>query len=241
MVEYGLIVAFVAMVSLSVIGWVGAATGDRFEDVAVGLGAQGGGGVLTGSEAEQSDTAPGGGDSVQDDETDSTPTGPGSDTSGLPSDEGAIEDQGELADGDVDESEPPGDSPSPSPAVVAQTASYSSWETRKGGGGDGAWDASVTFYNAATTDQVLTLEVNAVDEKGKKTTTSVELTIAAGSEAVYESVGNEVSIRGNGKNFKGVVAVEVRLVSVTAATDSGEIQVQELDDPPVVIEAPETP
>lgn len=224
MVEYGLMVALVAVLAVPAISMVGHETEDTFNTVAESLAAGDGGG--SGDEA----SAPG-------DDGDSPAPG-GDDDAPAPGD-----DDDSPAPGDDDDSPAPGDdddSPAADPgseAVVSSTnSSFDKW-TKTKHGGEGAWRSVVEYQNDHKRHQYLTLEITRTDHKGKTTTSRVNgFEVPADGKATYELGDNNLKLH-KGKTT-GVVSVEVKVVSVTTADETGQSVTYPQDNNSTTVEAP---
>jgi Flp pilus assembly pilin Flp len=208
MVEYGLMVALIAVIAIPAIAMVGHRTEDTFNVVGESLAAGDGGNG--GNETP----APGGND-------DDSPAPGDDDDSPAPGD-----DDDSPAPGDDDDSPAPGDiddDPSVaepgSEAVVTSTDSSLFWWNNTKQGGNGAWKAAVHYQNDHNRHQYLTLEVTRTDNKGKTTTSSVNgFYVPANGNATYEVWDNNLKLH-KGKTT-GVLSVDVKVVSVTTADEN---------------------
>jgi len=270
MVEYGLLIAMIAIVSLVAVGGAGRATEEKFDVIAAGM--EGSSGSLSG-ENEESDESAAPADS--DDELGSAPGGsddeggtPGGsdddleeqgDEQGGPSDSddsdsGPVDDDsdnssggtGDDDGGDGGSAPDPEDEPADDPVVpgstVANPGSTSSfywWNTTKNGG-TGAWKSSVTYENDWIRHQYLTLEVTRVDEKGKRSTSTVkDFYVPAGGSTSYEAWDNELTV--NKDKLDGVVSVEVKVVSIRTSDEAWKTVSYPTDGPTTVVQAPTVP
>ena len=233
MVEYGLMVALVAVISVPAVSMVGHGTESTFNNIGESLAAGEGGGA-------GSESAPGGDDDSatpggKDDDS-ATPGGKDDDSPapGGKDDDSATpgDDDDSPAPGDKDDESPtpgddngspgPGGSDDPSPAdpgseaVVASTNSSFTWWNSSRHGGEGAWKASVDYQNDHNRHQYLTLEITRTDDKGKTTTTRVNgFYVPATGKATYELWDNNLKV--HHEKITGVVSVEVKVVSVTTS------------------------
>ena len=113
------------------------------------------------------------------------------------------------------------------------------WNTTKNGG-NGAWKSSVTYENDWFRHQYLTLEVTRVDEKGKRTTSTVkDFYVPAGGSTTFEAWDNELSV--NKGKFDGVVSVEVRVVSIRTSDEAWKTVSYPTDGPTATVQAPTVP
>jgi Flp pilus assembly pilin Flp len=234
MVEYGLMVALVAIIAVPAASMAGHKTEASFNTIAESLASEEVPGEEESTPGDDDDTpapgddddtpAPGDDDDTPgpgDDDDDDTPA-PGDDDDDTPAP--GDDDDDTPAPGDDDDDTPaPGDddddTPAPgSEAVVSSTdASFTWWNDTKHGG-EGAWRADVEFENDWTRHQYLTLEITRTDERGGTTTSTVNsFYVPANGKATYQLWDNGFEVK-NG-NGKGVVSVEVKVVSVTTADE----------------------
>ena len=236
MVEYGLMVALVAVIAVPAVSMVGHQTEGTFNGIGESLAAGGGEGAGDESPALEDDddspapggkdddsTAPGGKDDDSpapgDKDDDSPAPGDKDDDTPAPGDK----DDDTPAPGDKDDDTPaPGGSDDPSPAdpgseaVVASTDSSFFWWNSSKHGGKGAWKASVDYQNDHNRHQYLTLEITRTDHKGKTTTTRVNgFYVPANGKATYELWDNNLKV--HKEKTTGVVSVDVKVVSVTTS------------------------
>ena len=209
MVEYGLMVALVAIVAVPAASMAGHKTEASFNTIAESLAGE----EVPGEE----ESTPGDHDTPAPGDDDDTPAPGDDDDTPAPGD-----DDDTPAPGDDDDDTPaPGDDDTPAPgseAVVSSTdASFTWWNDNKHGG-EGAWRADVEFENDWTRHQYLTLEITRTDERGRTTTSTVNsFYVPANGKATYQLWDNGYEVK-NG-NSKGVVSVEVKVVSVTTADE----------------------
>ena len=208
MVEYGLMVALIAVIAVPGIAMVGHETGDTFNVVAESLAAGdgGNGGNETPAPGGDSDDSPAPGDD------DDSPAPGDDDDSPAPGDD----DDSPAPGGDEDDAPPvdPG-----SEAVVASSDSSFFWWNDSKQGGEGAWKATVQYGNDHNRHQYLTLEITRTDDKGNTTTSRVnEFYVPANGNATYELWDNDLKLH-NGRTT-GVLTVEVQVISVTTADEN---------------------
>jgi pilus assembly protein Flp/PilA len=257
MVEYGLLVALIAIVALSAISMTGNKTKDQFTVIAAGLDGQAPSGSAAITPDEPGDTAGGSsGGAVSDDEvapTDETgdvgsidePSG-----SGDPEDSGGIVEAGGSAGGES--SEPAGETtttttvleevviaPPGSVTQISATGSEFYWYNGNKNNGNGAWKASLTFSNEWIRHQYLSLEVTRVDQSGKTTTMTVnDFYVPAGGSATYENWDNALQFTKGNPN--GVVSVSVKVLSIrTSDIDWKTVSYPVTDGTPTSVTAPQ--
>lgn len=223
MVEYGLMVALVALIAFSAVQMLGHRTEASFTTAAQALdeGTAGGGDEsVSAGPSDGDDSSNGGSADTQ-----------GSPTTTTPSPAPTLSDDSDLGQqggGTTSTTLPPTTTttapatttttaPKPgSTATVANTSSSFYWWNATKQGGDGAWKASVTFSNDWVRHQYLTLEITQVDDKGKtKTITVNDFYVPANGSASFEQWDNSYSVTNN--NTKGIVSVSVKVVSVKTA------------------------
>ena len=234
MVEYGLMVALIALLAIPAIAMVGHETEDTFDNVAESL-AEGEGGEAgdqTPAPGDDDDApAPGDDDDAPAPGDDDDAPAPGDDDDApAPGDDDDApapgDDDDAPAPGDDDDAPAPGDDDDDSPAadpgseaVVATTDSAFFWWNNTKQGGYGAWKATVQYQNDHNRHQYLTLEIARTNDKGKTTTGRVNgFYVPASGTATYDLWDNNLQLH-NGK-ATGVVSVEVRVVSVTTADEN---------------------
>jgi pilus assembly protein Flp/PilA len=254
MVEYGLLVALIAIVALSAVSLTGNKTKDQFTVIAAGLDGQGGSPTVTPPAGDDIDGSSGG--TVADDEVTPAPDdetgGPGAvdeDTSGDPAGSGEIVEAGDPAGDDsgdpvVDETttttKPEEVVPTPPGSVtqVSATGSEFYWYNGNKNNGNGAWKAALTFSNGWIRHQYLTLEVTRVDQNGKTTTMTVnDFYVPAGGSATYENYDNALQFSKGDPN--GVVSVSVKVVAIrTSDIDWKTVSYPVTDGTPTTVNAP---
>ena len=207
MVEYGLIVGVISLMSLSAVTLMGDATGESFDKVTVAIENDSGGGSVESSSGGSGDQG-GGGDTGSATTTTTTPatttttpettttTAPETTTTTMANPEGTVQ-------------------------SGSTSSSLDSWDR-----GRGEWTASVEYSNDFSQDQYLTLVITETDDKGRTTTTTVTgFLVPAGSTATYDHAGNSLREQRNG--YKGVLEVQVEVVSATTANgDQGDVTYQ---------------
>ena len=263
LVEYALLVALVAVISVPAVSMAGHSTQDTFQTVGdtLAMADEGDSADQTeddqsedgashehddtqdqGSDADQDDSANGSGDSNSSDDSDSSGSSGGNDKScdnGNNGHNGNCDNQKNCNNQNVgnngqncdeDEESDVDDSPDASDVTVSESSSdFATWVKTKHGG-EGEWVATFEFNNETSVDRYLKLEVTLVDEKGKTKTTTVDgFLVPAGETAWYENTGNELEVK-NGK-AKGVVSVQVRIVSISSVDDAGQQITTEIEEP----------
>jgi Flp pilus assembly pilin Flp len=258
LVEYAMIVSFIAVVSLGTVGMVGtsvsgdiAAVGSALSDGADLGGDDDGQGQESddndnngngGNDDDNNGNQGNGGDNGDDDNNgvdDDFGDGDNGDGTGDDGDNGDGTGDGDTGDGtggdnggDDDEA----DDPSSSVDVVASAGSFYWWAPTPSGG-DGAWKASVTFQNDWIRQQYLTLEVTTTSSNGKTSTETVEFYVAAGSTGTYDAWNNNYSVRG--KSESGVVSVTVRVTSIRTYDESWQTETHSTTGPTVEVAVPD--
>jgi Flp pilus assembly pilin Flp len=236
MVEYGLLVSVLAVMALSAVTLVGDNTEDKFTTVAEALADD------DSSDPDQNDESagesddsngPGGADDSAgpggDDDDDSA--GPGGD------DDDELDQQGPGDDDDVEEEEEEATGP---PSNPLGTSSDFTWWNNTKHGGNGAWKASVTYGNETDRHQYLTLEVTSIDEKGRKTTTTVNgFYVAANGSADFSQWDN--ALKDHKGRVTGVVEVEVKVTKIATSDQDWQPFSYDVDDDPVSVLPPSLP
>jgi Flp pilus assembly pilin Flp len=243
MVEYGLMVALVALMAFSAVQMLGHRTEDSFTTAAEALDegtTAGGDGSVAAAPSSNDDTSSGGGsEDTQGSPTTTTPTTAPSDTFG---------EQG--GGGTTTTTLPPTTTttapaptttttqPTPTTAAVTGTASSFTWWNPDKHGGEGAWKASVSFNNDTNRHQYLTLQVVQVNDKGTTTTITVnDFYVPANGKSTFDQWDNAYSLT-NGKE-KGIVSVSVKVVSVrTSDANWQTLTYQTPNSTPTVVNVP---
>jgi Flp pilus assembly pilin Flp len=250
LVEYAMIVSFIAVVSLSTVGMVGtgisgdiAAVGSALSDGADLGGDDDGQGQESGDDAESGDNGNNGNAGNDNDNDGNQGNGGdnGNDDNGgvdddFGDDAGDTGDTGSGGDNGGDDAGEVEEDPSSSVDVVASAGSFYWWTPAKNGG-DGAWNASVTFQNDWIRDQYLTVEVTRTASNGDTTTETVEVYVAAGSTGTYDAWNNNYSVRG--KSESGVVSVTVRVTSIRTYDESWQTETHSTTGPTVEVAVPD--
>ncbi|MGA7228316.1 MAG: Flp family type IVb pilin [Acidimicrobiia bacterium] len=229
MVEYGLLVALIAIVGLASISMVGDKTDDQFTTIAQGLSSLDGGGSSELSGQSGEDLGGGGSGGSGGGATTTTTTPPTTTTTVPPTTTSTI-------------------APTTTTTVVVQPTSPTTtgtsselyeWNSTKHGG-EGFWKASVTYQNDWSQPQYLTLEVTRTDEKGKTETITVEdFPVDATSSATYDLEDNEITVKN--KKTSGVMTVDVKVTSIRTRDQNGATVTYPAEGPIGTISAPETP
>ena len=243
MVEYGLLVALIAVVSLVAAGGVGQATENQFDVIAASLGSDGDKdeAVEEQPEGEEDGTPTADPDAGPDDEDEEGPADPTGGDEDEADPTGGDEDEDDPASGDDDESEP-AEEPVVPGSTVADTGfsgSYYWWNDTKHGG-EGAWIASVSYHNEWIRHQYLTLEVTRVDERGNRATTTVNgFYVPAGGSSTYESWDNSLKLHKG--DLTGVLSIEVKVVAIQTSDENWSTVSHTTEGPSTIIGAPQTP
>ena len=214
MVEYGLIVSVISLMSLSAVTLLGDTTGESFDNVTEAL--ENGSAGASG-ESETVVTEPGGGGTGATTTTTTpattTTTALATTTTVAPTTTTTVSPEGTLETG-------------------ATAATLTSWKRRKG-----EWTASVGYTNDWEYDQYLTIVVTEIDHKGGTTTVTVEdFRVPAGGGATFDHVGNDLRKKKNG--YQGVVDVSIEVVSVTTTSQSLDEVTYEVSGDAVTVSAP---
>jgi Flp pilus assembly pilin Flp len=213
MVEYGLIVGVISLMSLSAVTLVGETTSDSFDKVTVALDdGSTSTSVDSGSEASSGDsnngvttttTAP----------TTTTTTLPPTTTTTAPTTTTTISPEGTLETGST-------------------SATLTSWKKNKG-----SWDASVEYSNDWEYDQYLTLLVTEIDHTGNTKTITVEdFPVPAGGKTTFNHADN--SLRKKKSGYTGVVEVKIEVVGVTIMNQGLDEMSYDVEGDTVTIDAP---
>lgn len=236
MVEYGLLVALIAIVGLASLVSVGNKTSDKFDVVAQGLSHPSVG--LSGESAggEQSGSGSGGSGSGNPTTTTTVPptttTVPATTTTTVaPTTTTTV-----PATTTTTLSSQPG-----SVTQLASTDSSFYWWNADKQGGNGAWKASFTYQNDWIRHQYLTIEVTKTDNQGKTTTSVVkDFYVAAGGTSSLDVWDNELDIKN--KKSEGVLTVQVKVLSVRTSDENWQSVSYDLaDGPGTTVSAPSAP
>lgn len=280
MVEYGLIVALVAVMALTALTLLGRRTESTFTTVAVAMdssttpggSSQGPGGsdVDSGSggntnsgsddeEAGQDDQSQGGSQDdqsqggSQEDQSQGGDQGEDLDQSGDSNDPASGDDQSDGSDqndqsggsgpgagGDTSQPEEPKEEEMPEETPSLGSGGSSElywWDTQST---KGQWKASVSYQNTTNRHQYLTLEVTQIDDKGKKTTTTVKnFYVGAGSSSTYTHWSNDINQ--HQKKVSGVLEVQVEVVSITTSDQNWKSYSYDVSDKAASVAAPKLP
>jgi pilus assembly protein Flp/PilA len=239
MVEYGLLVALIAVISVPAMMMVGHRTERTFNRVGESL-------VTAEAESEgganASDTSSPGSDESEssdsaDDSTASSDTNSDDDTSNQNQEESTQDDLGDNLGDTGDDFADSGDSDSEGDAsaaaattiILSETSDLDWWNDTKHGG-EGAWVASFEFQNDWIRHQYLTLEVSSTDHNGKKSTFTVSnFYVPAGGTATYQAWDNDLELKN--KKTMGVMSVEVKVVSITTSDENWEQVSYQVESP----------
>ncbi|MFZ0626570.1 MAG: Flp family type IVb pilin [Acidimicrobiia bacterium] len=229
MVEYGLLVALIAIVGLASISMVGDKTDDQFTTIAQGLSNPDGGGSSELSGQSGEDLGGGGSGGSGGGATTTTTTPPTTTTTVPPTTTSTI-------------------APTTTTTVVVQPSSPTTtgtsselyeWNSTKQGG-NGKWTASVTYQNDWSQPQHLTLEVTKTDEKGKTETITVEdFLVPARANATLDLDDNEITVKN--KKTSGVMTVDVKVTSIRTTDQNGTTVTYPAEGLTGTMSAPETP
>ncbi|MGA7098322.1 MAG: Flp family type IVb pilin [Acidimicrobiia bacterium] len=231
MVEYGLLVALIAIVGLASISMVGDKTDDQFTTIAQGLNSPDGGGSseLSGQSGEDQGGGGSGGSGGEATTTTTTTTPPPTTTTMPPTTTTTI-------------------APTTTTTVAVQpstptTAGTSSelyeWNSSKKGG-EGVWKASVTYQNDWSQSQYLTLEVTKTDDEGKTETLVIkDFLVPATSNATLALDGNEIAVKN--KKTSGVLTVDVKVTSIRTTDQNGTTVTYPAEGLVGSMSAPDTP
>jgi hypothetical protein len=220
--------------ALSAVTLVGDNTEDKFTTVAEALADD------DSSDPDQNDESagesddsngPGGADDSAGPGGDDDSAGPGGD------DDDELDQQGPGDDDDVEEEEEEATGP---PSNPLGTSSDFTWWNNTKHGGNGAWKASVTYGNETDRHQYLTLEVTSIDEKGRKTTTTVNgFYVAANGSADFSQWDN--ALKDHKGRVTGVVEVEVKVTKIATSDQDWQPFSYDVDDDPVSVLPPSLP
>lgn len=215
MVEYGLIVGVISLMSLSAMTLLGDRTSDSFDKVAAALddgsatapvesGSEGGTGGGPGDSATTTTTAP---------SATTTTTMAPTTTTTAPTTTTTISPEGTLEAG-------------------SSSATVTSWKKNKG-----YWDASVDYSNDWEYDQHLTLLVTEIDHKGNTKTITVEdFPVPAGGKATFNHADNLLRKKKGG--YTGVVEVKIEVVQITTMNQGFDEVSYDVTGEVTTIEAP---
>jgi Flp pilus assembly pilin Flp len=223
MVEYGLIVGVISLMSLSAVTLVGETTSDSFDKVTVALDdGSTSTSVDSGSEASSGDsnngvttttTAPTTTTTTLPPTTTTTTTLPPTTTTTAPTTTTTISPEGTLETGST-------------------SATLTSWKKNKG-----SWDASVEYSNDWEYDQYLTLLVTEIDHTGNTKTITVEdFPVPAGGKTTFNHADN--SLRKKKSGYTGVVEVKIEVVGVTIMNQGLDEMSYDVEGDTVTIDAP---
>lgn len=204
MVEYALQVSLISVVSDTAVAMVGHRTEETFDNVAVALGSE--------APAGQSEEA-----------------GPGSGPAAGNPDDYDPDYPGDPGQGGDETGDPAGSDPTGQGSkveILDTSAEFTEWK-----GNQGTWSALVTFANDWDHDQELTVEVTPMDsQSGAQPTTTLTAKVASGVQSILALEDHQLSRKG--KDFNGIVAVEVRVVSVTTNDAGGQPVTYTFDEEP---------
>jgi hypothetical protein len=229
MVEYGLLVALIAIVGLASISMVGDRTDDQFTTIAQGLNSPDGGGSAEQSGQSGEDLGGGGSSGSGGEATTTTTTPPTTTTTTPPTTTTTMV-------------------PTTTTTVAVQpttptTAGTSSelyeWNSSKRGG-EGVWKASVTYQNDWSQPQHLTLEVTKTDDEGNTETLVIkDFLVPATSNATLALDGNAIAVKN--KKTSGVMTVDVKVTSIRTTDQNGTTVTYPVEGLIGTVSAPDTP
>lgn len=211
MVEYGLIVGVVSLMSLSAMTLLGDNTSDSFDKVTTALD-QGSAGTVVQSGGSVDQGGSGGSGSGATTTTTlppatTTTTAPTTTTTTAPT---------TTTTAPTTTTTTPAAGPEGSVATGDTSAEITSWK-----GNHGEWTASVDYSNEWAQDQYLTLTITQVDDQGNTTIHTVEgFPVPAAGNARFDYEGN--SIRQRRGQLTGVVSVTVEVTSITTTDQSSQ-------------------
>lgn len=209
MVEYGLIVGVISLLSLSAMTLLGDSTAGSFDKVTAALDD---GSTSTPAESG-SEGSSGGGSGGSAATTTTTTMAPTTTTTTAPTTTTTVSPEDTLETG-------------------SSSATMTSWSKNKG-----YWDASVEYGNDWEHDQYLTLLVTEINNKGKTNTITVEdFPVPAGGKATFNHADNDLKKKKWG--YTGVVEVKIEVVSVTTMNQSSEEVSYEVSGEVTTIDAP---
>ena len=124
---------------------------------------------------------------------------------------------------------------------TASTSSFTWWEENRNGSGEGEWKASATFSNTWIRHQYLTFEVSVTDHTGKVTKTTItDFYVPAGGKSTLEDWGHDLSITKAGV-VKGDVKVTIKVTAIRTSDVNWKTVNYTTNGPTVVVNAPATP
>jgi Flp pilus assembly pilin Flp len=232
LVEYGLIVAVISLLSLSAVTLVGDKTATTFDGVTEALEESHNGGPVGGDLGTDPDDDSGGSGGGDTEETTTTTTVEETTTTTVPVEETTTTTAAE----EEEEEAPPGSTAQP----TATASDFTWWNVTKNGG-NGEWVASVSFANDWIRHQYLKLEVTEIDHKGNKTTTTVNsFYVPAGGSTTFAHWANDLT--DNKGRITGVVEVQVKVISITTADENWQpVTYPQTDGPISTVDAPNVP
>lgn len=221
MVEYGLIVGVVSLMSLSAVTLLGDNTSESFDKVTTALDQGSVGTVVQSGGSIDSGGSGGGGSGATTTTTlppaTTTTTAPTTTTTTVPNTTTTTAPTTTSTTTPATTTTPaPTASPEGSVTTGDVSSTLTSWK-----GNHGEWTASVDYSNEWGQDQYLTLEITQIDDEGNITTHTVDgFPVPAGSNARFDYEGNAIRQRRGG--IKGVVSVTVEVTSVTTTDESSQ-------------------
>lgn len=211
MVEYGLIVGVVSLMSLSAVTLLGDSTSESFDKVTTGLD-QGSAGtvVQSGGSVDQGGSGGSGSGAT------TTTLPPATTTTTAPTTTTTTAPTTTTTAPTTTTTTAPTASPEGSVATGDTSATLTSWK-----GNHGEWTASVDYTNEWAQDQYLTLKITQIDDDGNTTTKTVEgFPVPAASNARFDYEGNSIKQKRSG--ITGVISVTVEVTSITTTDESSQ-------------------
>ncbi|MGD2101719.1 MAG: Flp family type IVb pilin [Acidimicrobiia bacterium] len=215
MVEYGLIVGVISLMSLSAVTLLGDSTGESFDQVTEALdnGSAGGSGGSGGEDDGSGGNGGSGATTTTTTPSTTTTTAAPTTTTTAPTTTTTISPNGTLKTGSA-------------------SATLTSWKRNKGD-----WTASVEYSNDWEYDQYLTLVITETNHKGQTKTITVEdFRVPAGGSATFDHEDND--LRKWRKDYTGVLEVEVEVVSVTTTNQNSDEVTYDVEGETAKISAP---
>ena len=235
MVEYGLLVAVIALVALSAVTLLGDKTDETFTTIAGSL--EDNGSALapgnSGNESDQNGGDQNGGDQNgqqgENDDDEGADGGSNDDANGG--------DQDQDQDQEAEEEEEEAEAQPAGPNATGTSSALYWWDSNAT---KGQWKADVSYRNDTNRHQYLTLEVTQIDDKGKTTKSTVTgFYVGAGSSSTYTLWSNDINK--NNKNVKGVVEVQVKVLSVLTSDENWQTYSYPVNGSPASILPPALP
>lgn len=212
MVEYGLIVGVVSLMSLSAVTLLGDSTSESFDKVTTALD-QGSAGTVVQSGGSIDQGGSGGSGSGA---TTTTTLPPATTTTTAPTTTTTTAPTTTTTIAPTTTTTTPTSNPDGTVTTGDTSAEITSWK-----GNHGEWTASVDYANEWDQAQYLTLKITQVDDEGNTTVHTVEgFPVPAASNARFDYEGN--SIRQKKGEVTGVITVTVEVTSITTTDQSSQ-------------------